>query len=515
MTLNKLILIASSAYILVIGGGFLFYRIFIAYPELSEATLEAHKSDIKAIYASHLNERHHLSFFNHDWAKWDETYDFILGNNPEYIENNIDSSSFLRSRVNIVSILNTQGNNIYTGVKTKNQFYEISHLNQVTQDIDLKAITNQDENCGLIRFKKRIGHFCSNSIQDSKESKPAEGTLIFIRLLDDELIARLQHLTKSIITINSYDDDHSSPSKKSDIESITLKDTHHQFQLINIKDEAIGTIGIHYPKEEIPRLIDMATVVTLTILLALPAIITVLVYVFFLQPMNIIFNSISTMNKTGKLEHITAHTYITEIDIFISNFNRFIHKIKQYQVKLKNESNTDGLTQLFNRRYFDYEYDRIWRSTTRNGHSLCIIMMDIDFFKKYNDLYGHQQGDDALKAVALKLKNLVRRANETLARYGGEEFVLITESLDHNELEGLLQRIIESIQSLKIEHKASKINEYLTISCGACIIESSGSWMIQQKEAALKAADDALYEAKNSGRNKYVILPFNETQNSN
>lgn len=117
--------------------------------------------------------------------------------------------------------------------------------------------------------------------------------------------------------------------------------------------------------------------------------------------------------------------------------------------------------------------------------------------------------------MASKLKTVSRRANETLARYGGEEFVLITESLSKKELEDMLANIINSIETLNLEHKPSPISDLLTISCGACYIENPGSWMKDKKEQALKIADDSLYEAKENGRNQFIIHPLsNQSTNS-
>ena len=515
MTLKRLIFLAAAAYILVVGGGLLIYRILIAYPELEQLTLESHKGDIRAIKSTYEGELNHLKLFNSDWAKWDETYAFLNGQDPGYIERNINSDSFINSNVDIVSIYDSQKRHILTGKTTGAGLELLTDLSELTNDIHLDTVLNRDEVCALIRIGKRIGYFCSNSVQDSEETNPSNGTLIFIRMIDNSIIQRLQNLTDSQISLRSYDNEQHSIVIPPSLDNLPLTDGRYHFPLLNGKNIPIGVLNIHYQKEQLPVLIDKNTIISILAMLMLPILITIFVYYFFLKPMTTIFSNIGTMNKTGKLQNISIHTHIAEIDAFTANFNLFIQQIKQYQQKLESESNTDGLTNLFNRRYFDHQYDEMWRAVSRTGNSISIVMMDIDFFKKYNDHYGHQKGDDALKAVASKLKTVSRRANETLARYGGEEFVLITESLSKKELEDMLANIINSIETLNLEHKPSPISDLLTISCGACYIENPGSWMKDKKEQALKIADDSLYEAKENGRNQFIIHPLsNQSTNS-
>ena len=119
MTLKRLIFLAAAAYILVVGGGLLLYRIFIAYPELANVTIESHKGDIRAINSTYLDELAHLQFFNSDWAKWDETFEFVADKNPSYLQRNINSDSFISSNVDVVAIYNAKQENILTVKKRR------------------------------------------------------------------------------------------------------------------------------------------------------------------------------------------------------------------------------------------------------------------------------------------------------------------------------------------------------------------------------------------------------------
>ncbi len=159
----------------------------------------------------------------------------------------------------------------------------------------------------------------------------------------------------------------------------------------------------------------------------------------------------------------------------------------------------DALTDVANRRSFNKMYDKEWGRVQRHSRPISLIMLDIDFFKIYNDSLGHQQGDECLKQVAKALKDTLKRPGDFVARYGGEEFVIV---LSDTEIEGAIQIaecIKASIAELKIEFKASEVSEYVTVSMGvASIVPGQDS----SSDALINAADNALYQAKREGRNR-------------
>lgn len=162
------------------------------------------------------------------------------------------------------------------------------------------------------------------------------------------------------------------------------------------------------------------------------------------------------------------------------------------------DSITDGLTGLANRRYFDEvlktEFFRIKRSESK----LSLIMLDIDYFKKYNDNYGHLSGDQCLRDIASTLKTIIGRAPDVVARFGGEEFIIILPETDENGAKTLGERIRKEIEGLAIPHKASEISNYVTVSVGVVTVFPSDGLSPEQ---VLEMVDEALYCAKKGGRN--------------
>ena len=163
-------------------------------------------------------------------------------------------------------------------------------------------------------------------------------------------------------------------------------------------------------------------------------------------------------------------------------------------------SATDGLTGIANRRHFDTLLQQEWKRQARLRQPLALAMMDVDWFKQYNDRYGHQAGDDCLRLVAGILGGYVRRAGDLAARYGGEEFVFIAPGLDAAEMLHLAEAIRSMVEHRAVPHGLSPFGK-VTLSIGVSVIVPSSSG---KPEDLLRQADEALYQAKSQGRNQVV-----------
>jgi diguanylate cyclase (GGDEF)-like protein len=163
----------------------------------------------------------------------------------------------------------------------------------------------------------------------------------------------------------------------------------------------------------------------------------------------------------------------------------------------------DGLTGIYNRRMFDERIEQLWHQAIRERAPLAMLLIDIDFFKPFNDRYGHQAGDETLKAVAATLSHFARRPLDLTARYGGEEFAIVLYDVDKNFVTDLARRARAQIEALGIAHERSTAAEYLTVSIGAgCVTPVAG----RSHEGLIQLADEALYAAKNQGRNRVVVM---------
>ena len=177
------------------------------------------------------------------------------------------------------------------------------------------------------------------------------------------------------------------------------------------------------------------------------------------------------------------------------------------ETRLLNElAERDGMTGLYNRRIFDDYMERLWRQSRREGTSVAIIFVDIDFFKVYNDLYGHQAGDDCLKRVAKCIARGAKRPFDFAARYGGEEFVLVLYGPPDEYARTVPEQIHRDVLELGIPHAGSQAAKYVTVSVGMALARTETS---RSLAGAIQAADEALYQAKREGRDRVVFRDSN------
>lgn len=162
----------------------------------------------------------------------------------------------------------------------------------------------------------------------------------------------------------------------------------------------------------------------------------------------------------------------------------------------------DGLTGLYNRRSFDEYIERIWRQSRREQQPLTIMLVDIDHFKSFNDCYGHQAGDDALKEVATVINLSAQRPLDFAARFGGEEFALVLYGPAKGYGRELPDQLRMAVRELKIVNEESPTDHYLTVSIGVAMVHPDAKRSIA---GAIQMADEALYEAKEAGRNQVMV----------
>ncbi|HEY8905771.1 MAG TPA: diguanylate cyclase, partial [Rhodoferax sp.] len=309
-----------------------------------------------------------------------------------------------------------------------------------------------------------------------------------------------------------------------------------QARLVETHDDlvALGTIpgtpwvlSIHYPK----ALMATSIVNNLLILLAL-GLVTLLVEIFILrsilqkqvaQPLGRLIAAtrqvglfkerfernalpIQSKNEIGEL----AREFSNMADRIYDAHDQLESKVQERTAALEAAnlqllalSSTDALTGIANRRRFDEVLHSEWLRAQRSGSTLSLALIDVDWFKKYNDRYGHQAGDDCLRLVADTLKANAQRAGDFVARYGGEEFAVITASLERNQVLAYAQKICRAMEAKAVPHEASAFH-HVSLSIGvATVTPRSG----KSPSELLKQADEALYLAKSQGRNHAVLAP--------
>jgi diguanylate cyclase (GGDEF)-like protein len=162
----------------------------------------------------------------------------------------------------------------------------------------------------------------------------------------------------------------------------------------------------------------------------------------------------------------------------------------------------DALTGLKNRRVFDEQLGELWQRAIEAERAIAVLMLDVDHFKSFNDRYGHQAGDRALRHVAQVVQAFVTEPGDLVARYGGEEFAVLLSGVDVADVEKLAERMRKAVVALALEHRDSRVG-VVTISVGAAVVEPN---VERHARGAVQLADEALYQAKTRGRNRVEVL---------
>ena len=203
--------------------------------------------------------------------------------------------------------------------------------------------------------------------------------------------------------------------------------------------------------------------------------------------------------KRWFMMRVTPFT-LENIDYFVISHQNITER-KLAEEKLLDLSRLDGLTGIANRRYFDNFLEEEWRRCHRLGLPISLAIIDLDYFKLLNDHYGHQTGDECLKAVAKSLKQFVRRPSDLCARYGGEEFSIIFGNTSTDQAKVLVDKVLEAIRSLNFPNEKSPTHPTLTASIGLTAMLPDDS---SNEQELIGRADELMYEAKRNGRNQII-----------
>lgn len=271
-----------------------------------------------------------------------------------------------------------------------------------------------------------------------------------------------------------------------------------------LKDDAgenlYKIIGVEKNQQFIEDIQNLRTRVVSLLLVMTTVVMLFVLWIFnkyVINPIHQLNDDIHRYFADGKLHITTSLKNTREFHLLIESFSTMADQIQTKIAELRQFSYIDGLTGIANRRAFDALISSEWRRAQRDRNETALLMIDVDYFKLYNDYFGHQEGDECLHKLATVTANTVTRPGDMVARYGGEEFVVL---LPSTSLDGALiiaNAILERVRELKIRHPKSQVSEFVTLSIG--VATSNGLSSIDQ---LLKSADLALYRAKNAGRNR-------------
>jgi len=478
--------------------------------EISEAILDSNRVK-HAIELEIIN----LNKLNYDWASWDDTYRFVFDKNKEYIKSNFNLSTFVNSTVNLVYVLDLKGNVIWGKIidfKTKKEislkefpakkFNLKSHLIFDNKRNNLKSDSSRS---GIIYTDNGLLLISSRPIFPSNGKGLSRGIMIMGRFITEEMINEKRRLTDvnfNIIPVKRK-------IMRDELIQLSYKLTKQNPFYTVFHDNYITVYSI-FPGLTVKKLFLIETLIKTkiierggeTVFNILFFTFSVMLVTFFsiMYMLQIsIFKPVIQLSKTirqiGKDRSFNIRVQLDrddEIGILAFNFNSMLDQLEGKNKKLEKLAVTDGLTGLFNKRHLLQVLEREITVAKRYNHHLSVVMIDIDFFKKVNDTYGHQAGDHVLVKISNTIANTLR-ATDMVGRYGGEEFIVI---LPNEKEEGAInaaERIRHNVENLEWVEAGM----HITISCGVCSDIYSSTNIIE-------CADRNLYAAKENGRNRVV-----------
>ncbi|QTR50767.1 GGDEF domain-containing protein [Candidatus Thiothrix anitrata] len=215
----------------------------------------------------------------------------------------------------------------------------------------------------------------------------------------------------------------------------------------------------------------------------------------------------------GSLEQQALAVATLLLGALLAMTSRFVthllSDLRQAQLQMQEQAHTDPVTQIANRRFFDVIFKTEWRRAARDGNTLALLMVDVDYFKRYNDKHGHHEGDKCLQRIAQSMKTVTRRASDVVARHGGEEFAILLPNTGLEDAAKLAETLRKNVEELRIPHADGALPRIVTVSIGVACCAPSHIGESQEMGATvvypamlLNSADRALYRAKRNGRNQ-------------
>ena len=480
----------------------------------------------------------------YDWSSWNDTDTFAQDRNNVYVESNLYTDTFLNLSTDVALFINLQGDVLWAGVY---EFHPdsgvvertdmlldsvLSEAMALTELIDLNIDVQDQVVRGLFQLDGLPVLFSMRPIYNSSGEGKASGYVLFGKTLSEHFLFQLQAdvaLTFEISDVMNHDTLSNLP-----LYEIVASETSQLHIRQPFLPSKSGGFLITIPVDKRFTQTGLAATKTVIVAFMMISLLVIIASWLWLQktiifPVKRLKNSMLSIRDnndyTQKLQIIGSD----EISVLAKAFNDLLETVEQRtQVlnstneKLQQEqqhqkvlqieleaanaelqilSEKDALTGLYNRMAMEHKLTQEWNVLRRKNEPLSVLMIDIDRFKEYNDLYGHQAGDDCLRRVAIVLSSTAQRASDMVARYGGEEFIVIFPSTMLQVAYQMAQTLLCNIEAENIVHAHSEFG-HITVSIGVACVTPNETNTLQD---LISHADEALYRAKKQGRNKVCV----------
>lgn len=490
----------------VIAILFLFHNLHISFNELQKNLA---KNQMERLVQNLDSELAHLNELNTDWANWDELYEFALGTNPGFAETN-GVLALKSAQLNLLGVYNRRQQPLHIVALENNGAAPLGHYQTTLNTIIPIFAHKRTQGCGILSSTTAPIMLCWQPMRKTDGSGRLVGTVVMGRLLDAQ---KLEGLKK----IGGIKFELSAPlpgqiSKMPLQTTLAIADMHFSLSeegvlvanLIGINERPVLAIRLLFSRD-IVRSGDAIIWRVVRALLLVVALSSIVLW------LGLHFLMVKRLGHLGRQLNVISHTEdwsrrvekpsgSDELVGLSADINLLLTTIQSQMQKLEYLSQTDPLTQVANRRGFDQHLKIEMGRAAREQRPLCLLLIDADYFKRYNDHYGHPAGDAALVAIAEVLMDSISRPTDLAARLGGEEFALLLPDTNLPGAYHLAEKIHGAMAARSIEHLDSPIATHITLSIG---VTCAGN---EDTTAFVARADSALYQAKAAGRAQTFVL---------
>ncbi len=522
---QKVLSILLGAVVLYGGAEYAIHHWFV-FPEFFRLEGQQAEQDLQRVRHALEREISHLDEVCWDWAGWDDMYAFVKSPSPQFIASNLVLGTFLDNRINLIYLYDRQGRLVWGEAHEMTEgrplalaLFEQSHLPEMLALPEQMPSGKSPADfgiSGILPTEHGPLLLSARPVLTSENRGPTRGTLVMGRLLDASLAADLAEQTRLEFFVGQPEPPSEGKNFRFDPDAdFPQFDKSHEGRLVtyqiypDLRGQPAFLIRVESPRTLIRTLRSMMRHVVLSLIvagLALFVLLSTLLQRIILGPVSRLTEHARAIRTDGDLSariHLRRSDEIgqlsCEFDGMMAEIEQKTSELARANGELQRLSHEDMLTRLANRRKFEECLSQEWQRMFRERRPLSLILCDLDFFKLYNDTYGHQEGDRCLRLVAVALRENSRRSTDLVARFGGEEFAII---LADTEMEGALavaEAVRGAVRLLKIPHQSSTIDPCVTLSAGVATLVPEADLA---PEVLVSLADQALYHAKQQGRNR-------------
>lgn len=460
-----------------------------------------------------------LDTSNRDWATWDDTYAFMLGDEQDYPIRNFSEDMFQDMVYDLMLFIDLDQKVYWSaGIDFNTGNYSscpgtIDNCAWASPVADQVISLLGDQETAITTLLEQDGHIINTSVQPVLKTGgvgPMTGWLVQLQLLDDNWINRIEMQTSLSLKFDLAEAN----------QNLDLNVTPFSGEHLRAEQHFSGTDLPLKISTNLPRITFLERLVTLRyaqvwtagLLLAVILLVLWLLDRMILRPLRQLarYTELARSENSGAAPSSGLLERRDEIGELAREFTHLIQQQRMKRTSLENLSLTDHLTGLANRRCFDQKLKALFGQIQHKTQPVAAILFDVDHFKAYNDLYGHQAGDQCLVMLSDCARRVVQdetSSDALLARIGGEEFAVILPGAEEAQAAALAESIRRDIEALALTHEGAD-RGVVTISCGLSYLEKASN---ASSSDLLKTADDALYSAKKGGRNlvsKAAVSPL-------